>query len=130
MTRFRALFAFVALAALGTGLGACAKPPGDPMQLDGGLLTVDNRSGDEWKDVEIWLNTYYRVTARSIPPHSRMQARLDDFIAGFGQRFNYRKTMITDLRLTAKLPDGRPFELKKQFEVHGLNALTPQEGSR
>ena len=27
---------------------------------------------------------------------------------------------IKDLRLTAKLPDGKPFELKKRFEVGGL----------
>ena len=27
---------------------------------------------------------------------------------------------VSDLRLTAKLPDGQPFELKKEFEVGGL----------
>ena len=32
-----------------------------PMQLDGGILTVDNRTEHDWQDVEIWLNQYYRV---------------------------------------------------------------------
>jgi hypothetical protein len=111
--------------------GACAKPLPDPMQLDGGLLTVDNRSSDEWQRVEIWLNTYYRVTATSIPPHTRMQTPLDAFMAGYGQRFDYHRTQIKDLRLSATLPDGKPFELKKQFEEPGLaGALKPFGGKK
>jgi hypothetical protein len=121
------------MATLSVAAAACApRPLPDPMQLDGGILFVDNRSSDEWKDVEIWLNTYYRVTTRSVPAHTRMQAPLDQFIAGFGQRFNHRKTMIRDLRLTATLPDGKPFEMKKQFEENkGLaGALAPFGGKR
>jgi hypothetical protein len=114
-----------------SGSFACARIPPDPMQLDGGLLTVDNRSSDEWQRVEIWLNTYYRVTATSIPPHTRMQTPLDAFMAGFGQRFDYHRTQIRDLRLSATLPDGKPFELKKQFEEPGLaGALKPFGGKR
>lgn len=117
--------------ALALSAVACARLPPDPMQLDGGLLTVDNRTSDEWRRVEIWLNTYYRVTVTSIPPHARMQTPLDAFIAGFGQRFDYHHTQIRDLRLTATLPDGKPFELKKQFEDRGLaGVLAPFGGKR
>ena len=49
-----------------------------------------------------------------------MQAPLDTFVAGFGQRFDFQRMQVTDLRLTAKLPDGKPLELKKEFEVGGL----------
>ena len=42
---------------------------------------------------------------------------LDAFVAGFGQRFDYKRTQITDLRLKATLPDGTPLELKKEFTV-------------
>ena len=45
---------------------------------------------------------------------------LDTFVAGFGQRFDFHRMQIKDLRLTAKLPDGTPLELKKQFEEGGL----------
>jgi len=103
-----------------TLMAACADTQVEPMKLDGNMLTVDNRSSTDWNNVEIWLNTYYRVTWPSIPAHGRFQASLDVFVAGFGQRFDFRRMQINDLRLTAKLPDGRPFELKKEFVAGGL----------
>jgi hypothetical protein len=110
----------VLLALVVLGTVACSKPPPDPLQLDGNLLTVSNQTTNAWVDVEIWLNTYYRVTTRSIPAGGRFQAPLDVFVAGFGQRFDFRRAQIKDLRLTAKLPNGEPFELKKEFQSGGL----------
>jgi hypothetical protein len=87
------------------------------------MLTVDNRSSSDWNDVEIWLNRNHSVRAHSIPAGGRLQIPLDTFVAGFGQRFNYRRTQITDLRLKAKLADGSPVELKKEFAVGGLDGV-------
>jgi hypothetical protein len=98
----------------------CSRPPQEPLKLDGNLLTVDNRSSREWTHVEVWLNTYYRVTTDSIPAGGRFQAPLDVFVAGFGQRFDFHRMQVKALRLTAKLPDGQPLELNKQFDVGGL----------
>jgi hypothetical protein len=98
----------------------CAGRVVEPLHLDGNMLTVDNRSSKDWTHVEIWLNTYYRIPVATIPAGSRFQAPLDTFVAGFGQRFNFHRTQVKDLRLTATLPDGRPLELKMPFEVGGL----------
>ena len=95
----------------------------EPLKLDGNTLTVDNRSDADWKNVEIWLNTYYRVKTDSIPAKGRFQTPLDNFVAGFGQRFSFRGMQIRDLRLTATDSDGKPVEIKKQFAVGGLDAL-------
>ena len=84
------------------------------------MLTVSNDSSSDWSNVEIWLNTYYRVTTAKVPAGGRFQVPLDTFVAGFGQRFNFRRAQIKDLRLVARLPDGKPFEIKKQFEKGGL----------
>lgn len=113
----------LAIALLTMAAAACSGPPAEPLKLDGNILTVDNRSSQEWTNVEIWLNTYYRVTAASIPPKGRLQTPLDNFVAGYGQRFEFRRMQIKDLRLTAKLPDGTPLEIKKDFVVGGLGAL-------
>jgi hypothetical protein len=94
--------------------------PPDPLTLEGNMLTVDNRSSSDWNDVEIWLNRNHSVRARSIPAGGRLQIPLDTFVAGYGQRFDYRRTQITDLRLKASLADGSPVELKKEFAVGGL----------
>lgn len=106
---------------LASVIGAgCRKPPDEPLVLERNMLTVSNQSSDDWSNVEIWLNTYFRVTASSVPAGGRFQAPLDTFVAGFGQRFDFRRTQITDLRLTAKRPDGSPIEIKKRFAKGGL----------
>jgi hypothetical protein len=109
------LSAVAALAAV-----SCHKLPDDPMTLERNLLTVTNQSAKDWTGVEVWLNTYYRVTAPSVAAGSRFQAPLDTFVAGFGQRFDFHRMQIRDLRLTATLPDGTPIELTKRFEAGGL----------
>ena len=114
------MFLRILLAAAALSIAGCRTPPIEPLKLEGNLLTIDNRSSRDWVNVEVWLNTYYRVTAKSIPAGGRAQMPLDTFVAGFGQRFNFRRAQITDLRLTAKLPDGTPLELKKQFTQGGL----------
>ena len=114
---FAAIIAALALAIAGA---SCRKLPEEPMKLERNLLTVTNQSDHDWSAVEVWLNTYYRITTSSIPAGGRFQAPLDTFVAGYGQRFDFRRMQIRDLRLTAKLPDGKPLELKKQFERGGL----------
>jgi hypothetical protein len=99
---------------------ACTNVTQDPLKLEGNLLTVDNRSSRDWTAVEIWLNTHYRVTVPSIHAGGRFQVRLDSFVAGFGQRFDFHRMQVTDLRLTAKLPDGSPLEVKHAFQSGGL----------
>lgn len=110
------------LVALAAALVAAACRPAvdDPLKLERNLLTVDNRTSQDWKNVEIWVNTYYRVTVASIAGGSRFQAPLDAFVAGYGQRFNYHSMQIRDVRLTATGGDGKAFELKKQFGQSGL----------
>ena len=111
----------LALLAIALAIAGCSKPPViDPLILDGNLVTVNNTSSREWTGVDIWLNRNHRVTVASIPAGGRLQVPVDAFVAGFGQRFNYKRTQITDLRLKAKLPDGTPLEIKKEFAVGGL----------
>jgi hypothetical protein len=92
----------------------------EPLKLDGNMLTVDNQSSRAWSSVEIWLNHYYRVQVKEIPPGGRFQAPLDAFVEGYGRRFSFHGAQVRDLRLTAKLPDGSPIEIVKAFDAGGL----------
>jgi hypothetical protein len=114
------------LALLGSVAAGCVDLPPDPLQLDRGILTVDNRTPDDWKDVEIWINQYFRITVPSIAAGSRFQAPLNAFVSGYAQRFDVRHAIIKDLRLTAKHADGAPVVIKKDFRS-GLEALGRKE---
>ena len=101
-------------------VGGCHTVEPEPLQLERNLLTVDNRSSQDWNNVEIAVNYYYRIRTPKVAARSRFTATLDTFAAGFGQRFDWRKAQIRDLKLTATLPDGSPLELKKDFTESGL----------
>ena len=115
-----ALVVIMGLVRVGGMLIRSPQRPRDPFELNGNLMTLSNRSPDDWSNVEIWLNTYYRVTTPVIRAGGRFQAPLDVFVAGFGQRFSFQKMQIHDLRMTANRPDGERVELKKQFQLGGL----------
>jgi hypothetical protein len=116
----RALRSLPVLFVLAAAAGACHSMEQEPIQLERNQLTVDNRSSQDWSNVEIAVNYYYKIRAPKIASGSRFTATLDTFAAGFGQRFDWRKAQIRDLTLTATLPDGKPFELKKDFSQQGL----------
>jgi hypothetical protein len=98
----------------------CSAPPPEPLQLERNRLIVLNTSKDEWTNVEIWLNRYFRAGVPSIAAGGRLDAPLDRFISGYGQPFDYRRLQVTELTLTAKKPDGTPVALKMGFQKPGL----------
>ena len=86
---------------------ACSSgPPPEPIQLDRGMLTIDNRTDQAWSNVEIWINEYFRITTSSIPAGGRFQAPLSTAVSGVGQRFEFNHMQLKDVRLDAKLPRG------------------------
>lgn len=99
---------------------ACSRPRPEPLKLEGNRLTVLNDTDGDWTDVEIWLNRNFRLKVEKIPPGAPLVAPLDVFVAGFGQRFNFKTMQIRDLRLTAKNAAGEPFEIRKEFTGNGL----------
>jgi hypothetical protein len=93
---------------LGSACDDTLPPPVIQVQRD--LLTVDNRTPQDWTSVEIWINRQYRVTVPRIASRSRFSTTLDVFVAGFGQRFDVRRQRIDQLTLKARQPDGTVVE--------------------
>jgi hypothetical protein len=108
----------VALAAL--AVAGCSSPPPEPLQLDGNMLTVYNATSQDWNDVKIFVNTYYRAVTAKIPAKSQFKAPLDVFVEAYGRRFERNRTQIRAVRLTATLPGGAPLVLDKQFQLGGI----------
>jgi hypothetical protein len=95
-------------------LAACTSPPaGPPLQVERNFVIVDNRTSDDWLDVEIWVNRQYRVTAPRIAAGTRFTTTLDSFVAGFGQRFDAERQRVDDLRLTARTPGDDRVEIER-----------------
>jgi hypothetical protein len=90
------------------------------LNLDGNRLTIYNDTNEEWRDVEVILNHHFRIQPKNIEPDGIVQAPLDIFVAGYGQRFNFKTMQVTDLVLKAKRPDGEPFEVRYEFRKGGL----------
>ena len=111
----------LACVACATVWAACGAPAADePLRLERNLLTVDNRTSRDWTNVEIWLNSSYRGRVPPIAAGGRLQVPLNSFTTGFGRRFDFNRMQVKTLELHGTLPDGKPFELKKPFEVGGL----------
>jgi hypothetical protein len=108
-------------ALLSAGVAAgCVAHERPVLHLEGAQLTLYNDSDEAWHDVEVVLNHHFRITPEDMPPEQVVHAPLDIFVAGYGQRFNFKTMQITDLRLTAKRPNGEPVEVKYDFSQGGL----------
>lgn len=101
----------------------CSQVPPEPMQIDRGMLTVDNRTAHEWQKVEIWVNQYFRATAPALAAGGRLQVPLNAFVSGYAQRFDTKRLAVRDVRVTATQPDGTPVRLDRDFSKTGLEAI-------
>jgi hypothetical protein len=112
--------------------GACRSSVAiQSLRLDGNRLTITNDTSDDWTEVDVRLNTYYHFPIRAIPAGGRYQVGLDSFVAGYGQRFDFRRAQIRDLRLSGRRPDGQVVERQIAFEKGGLaGALEGLGGKR
>lgn len=115
----RALLRGLALLGI-VAVAGCSRPLAEPLQLDRGMLTVDNQSASDWTNVEIWVNQYFRATAPSIAARGRFQVPLNAFVSGYGQRFDFPRMPVRDIRLSAKTVRGEAVDLKMKFEKGGL----------
>jgi hypothetical protein len=104
-------------------LGCASKPPIDPLRLNGNRLIVNNRTPDNWNDVEIKINRQYRVVVPEILAGQRFDASLEAFLDVYGNHFRYARQQVKDVRLTGKLPNGQPVDLTMDYPRGGLDGL-------
>jgi len=103
-------------------LACTSRPPIDPLRLNGGRLTVNNRTTDVWNDVEIKINRQYRVVVPQILPGQRFDAPVEAFLDVYGNHFRYTHQQIKDVHLTGTA-NGKPLDLTMDFPRSGLDGL-------
>jgi hypothetical protein len=90
----------------------CRGKPEPPIRVEGNLITLENQTGRDWSNVEIWLNDHYRVTKPTLLRGERVQVPLDVFVAGFGQRFDTRRQTPLGIQVVATAGGGTPVKLE------------------
>lgn len=88
-------------------LAGCSRPR-DPIEIDGGALTIRNQTPHGWTRVEVFVNDYYAGTADAIPPGGFAHASLRDFITTYGQHFNPVNTEVRAVVVKAMDDTGQP----------------------
>ena len=84
----------------------------DPISIDQGVLSLENQTSREWRNVVITVNDHFRGGAPSMAAGSRLAAPLGDFVTGFGQKFDRGRMSVYKVEVSAKDADGNPVKLE------------------
>jgi hypothetical protein len=76
------------------------------------------------------INRYYHAGTQRLEATGRLEMPLDNFVSGYGHRFDFARRQITDLRMTAKRPNGEPIEIVMPFKKGGLEDAFGKNGGK
>jgi hypothetical protein len=98
-------------------LSACSAPK-EPIVVDEGIVTVENLTSREWRNVKVTVNDHFNGGAPALLPGSRLTAPLSQFQTGLGQKFDRGRQSVYKVEVTAQEPDGTPVSLKWGSDRH------------
>jgi hypothetical protein len=107
----RALNGFAAAAILTTILASACSRPRDSIVVDEGMITVENQTDQEWRNVRITVNHHFSGGAASLAPGGRLNAPLSQFQTGFGQKFDRGRQSVFKVEVSARAADGKTVAL-------------------
>lgn len=90
--------------------GGCSSP-GDPITIRENIVTVENQSSRDWRNVVVTVNDHFRGGAGTLPAHGRLTAPLSQFQTGFGQRFQVGRQSVVKIEVTATDDKGELVKL-------------------
>lgn len=91
--------------------GAACEERRDPITLEEGIITVENQTDSEWKDVQVVVNDYFGGRVPSLAAGARLNAVLNNMQTGFGQRFDRGRMSVRKIEVTATDASGKPVRL-------------------
>jgi hypothetical protein len=89
---------------------ACGSRPG-PIQVAENIVTVENRTSRDWRNVVITVNDHFRGGAPALAARGRITAPLSQFQTGFGQRYDIGR-QVFKVEVTAIDSSGDPVRLE------------------
>jgi hypothetical protein len=99
----------VVLAVLLIG-AACRSRPG-PIKVTENIVTVENQTSRDWRNVVITVNDHFRGGAPTLAARGRLNAPLSQLQTGFGQRYDMARRVFK-VEVTATDSSGEPVRLE------------------
>ena len=91
--------------------GACTIPR-DPIIIRDGILTLENQTDREWRNVRVTVNDHFTGGVPLLLPRGLMTAPLRDLQSGFGHRFDRGRMSVYRVRVSAIDSAGEPITLR------------------
>ena len=92
-------------------VGACSVPR-ESIVVEEGMITVENQTSTEWRNVRVTVNDHFGGGVASLAPGGRLNAPLSQFQTGLGQKFDRGRQSVYKVEVTATEPGGKPVTLK------------------
>jgi hypothetical protein len=86
--------------------------PRDPIIIKDGILTLENQTNREWRNVRVTVNDHFTGGVPLLMPRGLMTAPLRDFQSGFGHRFDRGRMSVYRVRVSATDSEGEPVTLR------------------
>jgi hypothetical protein len=93
-------------------LAAACSDKRDPITINGGIVTVDNYTSHEWRNVMVTVNDHFHGGAPRLAAGSRLTAPLTQFQTAYGQRFSIDRQSVFKVEVTATDDAGQPVKLQ------------------
>lgn len=90
---------------------ACKPRPG-PIEVNDNVLSVQNQTSRDWRNVVVTVNDHFRGGAPALAAGSRMAAPLSQFQTAFGQHYDVSRQMVFKVTVTATDADGQAVTLE------------------
>jgi hypothetical protein len=97
----------VVLVAVVVVLVMMRRPAGPAIDVSGSTLTIENLTDQEWRNVTVTVNAYYRGGTSSLAPHGRLDVSLRTLMTGLGQYFNPARETVRTVQVRATDASGR-----------------------
>jgi hypothetical protein len=90
--------------------GAC-RTTRDAIVLDGNIITIENQTSREWRNVVVTVNDHFRGGAKTLAAGQVLTAPLSQFETAFGQRFAPARQSVLKIEVAATDAGGEAVTL-------------------
>ncbi len=82
--------------------------PRDPIIVDEGMITIENQTARDWRNVKVTVNYHYSGGTPLLQAGGRITTQVSQLQTAFGQKFDRGRQSVFKIEVTATDTDGKP----------------------